>query len=184
NFDNTFAGLVNKITAAGTPGIELLVIGRDGTPHQYEVHAGPSAGSLRLLTTQSFFGYNKQQLQLPLQWSDIGADGSLVVRLRPLGVSGQIDQLSLSYIKVNYTEATSMDGTEKTFELLPNPDGKSYLEITGAPAGAGIFDITDKANVRRIGFSGSTTLQAMIDNGGTPRTLLVTSSRITPSLKK
>lgn len=149
NIDYVLEGITNGVTTAGLPQLEVMVAGRAeiATPHRIEIYAGPNAASLRLLGTQDVFNFNVHTFNLPLAWTDIGADGRITVRMRLLA-TGTAARASVSYIKLNYPQNFDATGaTEKYFQLAENTSGKSFINITNVPANSRLFDVTDPANV-------------------------------------
>lgn len=177
--------LINTVTTAAGPQFEIQLMGREDLNHVAEVYVGPNTGSLRLIETQSFTNYETPTITKTLNWSDVGADGKMAVRVKALGLGGGRDLLSISYIKVNFAQGFDLTGqTQKQF-TLPAGAAKSYIELTNAPASPRLWDITDPDNIITIGTaSAGTTVTAIIPNTSDARTLLVSSQFITPELKK
>lgn len=176
----TLAGITNEYQAAGQPQLELLIVGRGIQPHRCEVFAGASASSLRSLGTRDFSPYTSITYSVTLDWSDIGSDGKLVVRVATLGDAATYDRVSLSYAKLRYPQQTSPGTADKVFRLRSNPSGKSFLDLQGLPAEARLFDITDPSRVRQF----STPTAPVITDTDTERTLLLAADFITPSISK
>src|SRR5688572_23734724 len=118
---------------SGNPQLEIQVVGRADVSHSVEVSVGPSVPS-RIVSTLNFPGAEVRTIPVALNWSDIGADGRMIVRVRALGVGGAADRLSASYIKVTYPQNFNQAGaTEKVFQLKENVSNKSYIEIQNVP---------------------------------------------------
>lgn len=167
---------------SGNPQLEVQVVGRAELPHRVEISVGPSSAS-RVVATQTFSGSEVITISATLNWSDIGADGRMTVRVRALGVSGA-DRLSASYVKVTYPQIFNQAGSsEKIFQLNEKAGNRSYIEIQNTVAGTKLFDITDPSNVVFIGTTSTTTLNAVIPNTATSRKILATNSFITPSVR-
>lgn len=181
--DYLIENIVNTSTASGTPELEIQVVGRAEVQHRVEISVGPSSPS-RIVATQNFAPLNVATIRVPLNWSDIGADGRIRVRVKALGVSGSSDRLSASYIKVNYPQGFNQAGaSSKIFQLRENVSNKSYIEIQNTPANTRIFDITDPANVKTIRTTTSATLNAVIPATAVSRKILTTNSFSTPSVR-
>jgi hypothetical protein len=141
-----------RVEAGGMPLLEILLVGRDRIPHVAEVRVGPLTSSLRLATSQSFADYETSLVTVPLNWSDIGADGKLMVRLSAPAAATNRFQFSVSYLKLTFPQSFQAGGlTEKTFYLKSNVSGKSYVEFDNAPAGLRVWDVTDEENITIIG---------------------------------
>jgi hypothetical protein len=179
--DITFAGISQGVVAGGLPSLDLQLLGRALTNHVAEIYVGANAASLRLLSTQNFFGFEPNTLTTNLEWSDIGASGSLVIRVRVMGAGGA-DFLSVSYANVKWPRSYNLNTeNERTFTMAANPADKSYIEIQNAPVSARIFDITDENNLIQISTSQTTTLNAVVDNTIEERKILVTNQTTTPT---
>ncbi len=184
--DHTINNIINTAPAGGNPSLELLLVGRDALLHMAEIYVGPSAGSLRLLSTENFINYQTRKVSLPILWTDISAGGQLVLRVKALGVAGIRDRLSVSYIKVRYPQNFDLAGqTSKWLELEVNPSNKSYIELTNPGSGLSIWDITDTNNILTIGTNpAGPNLSAVVPNTSTTRKLFVKNTFSTPSIKK
>ncbi len=171
--DYTISNISSMATSSGVPRLEILLVGRGPMDHQAEIYVG---AGMRLAGTASFSAYTALTYQQDLQWSDISADGKLVVRIKDVGTGGVSDRLSASYIKLRYPQQFNAGGlTEKKFILSPNGVGKSYVEISNAPSGMRIFDVTDPNSVSRINTSNSPVLNGVVMNTTIERTLYATS---------
>jgi hypothetical protein len=180
--DVTITSLVNAVSADGLPKLEMQVLGRGSVNHKADIYVGPNTGSLRLLRTVTFFGFEANTFTDDLNWSDIDGTGKLTVRMQVLGTGGT-DFISISYARVRFPQNFSMAGANsKLLTLKENPGNKSYVEIDNVPSGARVFDITDSNNIRTIGTSQTTTLNLVVDETQlTQRTLFVTNQTITPT---
>ena len=184
--DYTIDFVNNTEVAAGNPQLELLLVGRDHGTHRAEILVGPSAGSLRSLAIQNLNDFEAIKITLPLSWSDIGADGKLLVRLSAPTTINNRYQFSASYLKLIFPQNFQSSGLiEKVFYLKANPSGKSYVELVNAPSNIKVWDITDPASIISIGtrISG-TSMTAIVGSTVTPRTLYAFTSSGTPALKR
>lgn len=178
--DYTIEDLLHSSPTSGDPTLEMLLVGRWTVPHTAEIYVGATTASLRLLTTATFLGFATQQVTASLNWSDIGADGKLVVRVR---ATAPLSRMSASYIKVFQQQRFVLGSpSEKVFYL--NNNSASYIEIENASASHRLFDITDPSNVVRIGTTFTTTLNAMVPPTSAPPALLATNTTMTPVIKK
>lgn len=181
NTDIVISTISNAVTSAPAPTLDLQLLGRGFTSHQVEIYVGQNTGSLRLLTTADFFGYEVKTINSALAWSDISAGGSITVRIRITGTSGA-DFVSVSYVKVSYARNFLMAGeNERQLSLPTRPGGKSYIEIQSPPSAARIFDITDSNNLVQIGTTLTSTLNAVLNTTFGPRDVFVTNQTITPT---
>jgi hypothetical protein len=183
--DYTFDNLLRGVPGGGNPTLALLLVGRDALAHQAEIYVGPNAASLRLVTTKNFLTFETSLVSTSLQWTDIGGDGKMVVRIRALGVGGIRDRLSVSYLKINFPQNFNMNNqAEKIFQLAPKSSGKSYIEISNPGSGARMWDITDENNLIIIGTGTTGGLSAIVPNTTTARTLYVSNGILNTSLKR
>jgi hypothetical protein len=180
-YDYTLTDILKTVPAGGLPELETMIVGRGAMAHAVEIYVG---ASFRLWTTLTFGGYDPQKTTLPLQWSDIAADGTLKVRIKVNGVGGQPDRVSLSYIKLNFPAETDGSATEKTFRLTSNPGDKSYVQITSPPAGSRLFDVTDPNSTVRIDGSLATSLNAIVPSTSSPRKIYLSSTTMSPAIKR
>lgn len=90
---------------------------------------------------------------------------------------------------VNYFELNLMNIPPQSLDMLGQSDfvffindfvNKSYVEISNAPAGVKLFDITDLTNVLSIGTTENITLNAIINNTAITRTIYASNFTITP----
>ena len=168
---------------SGSPSLEVQVVGRADLFHKVEISVGPVSPS-RIVATLNFSASDVRTIQVPLNWSDIGADGKMTVRVKALGVSGGADRLSASYIKIMYPQIFNQAGaSEKIFQLNVNASDRSYIEIQNPAPSTRLFDITDPANVGIIVPRLTPTFNAIVRNTATSRKILATTSFITPSIR-
>lgn len=188
SIDYTLDQISNTVTSGGIPTLELLLVGRDNIPHTVQIYVGPTTGSLRLLDAYSFNAFEKSLLTYPLNWSDIGVDGKLVVRLMVPPEANNRFQVSASYLSITFPQNFNCNGvTEKYFQLRTNvvAPNKSYVELVNAPINLRIWDISDPTAIKSIGaVVDGTTLKAIVPQTQTSRTLWVFNSVITPTIKQ
>jgi hypothetical protein len=184
--DFPFDQVLDTKTSQPPPVLEIQLTGRDRLSHQAEIYVGAGVGSMRLLTTKSFENFKTPVYTENINWSDVGADGKMIVRVKALGVGGIRERLSVAYIKLKYAQGFSMaSSATRTFNLNVNAGGKSYVEIENSAAGTRVWDITDPSTVLQIGTrtSGSL-LTAVVPNTNSARRLYAASTFLTPDLSK
>lgn len=184
--DFTINNLAGGVVPGGVPQLEMIMVGRDALNHLAEVYVGPSSGSLRLLSTESFLNYQTKKINLPLEWTDISAGGQLTVRVKALGVGGVRDRLSVSYIKVIHPQNFDMAfQSSKWFVLEEKIADKSYIEIANPAAGLSVWDITDPNSIQIIGTNpAGPNTSAVVPNTSTSKKLYVKNSFQTPVIKR
>ncbi|MBS1982462.1 MAG: hypothetical protein OJF59_000023 [Cytophagales bacterium] len=176
--------LFNGVSTAGNPKLELLLVGRDYVQHSLQVNVGTTGGSLRSIASPSFSGFQTYLVTADLNWTDIGADGKLVVQVVASAASTNRYQASVSYIKVTFPQSYNFLGaTNKKFTLAVNPGGQSYLSATNPSAGLRMFDITDIQNIVQVlPTSSSPTFNAVVAGTSAPKTIFVSSGFFTPAI--
>jgi hypothetical protein len=175
----------NTVPTEGTPQIEIQLVGRDDIPHNAEILVGPNAGGLRSLSTIDFFGFETHLVSSSLNWSDVGSDGRVTIRVRAGAAGTNRFQLSLAYIKVGFPQNFNANGlSEKMFRLAANPSGKSYIEIDNPAANSRLWDVSDANNVSIVGVrTVGSSLTAVVSGTSSPRNLLAANSVSTPLIK-
>ncbi len=150
--DFIIEGINNQVESDGVPRLEVLFVGRDDVDHDVSISVGQTTSSLRTVGTQLFSDYEASLFTTNLLWSDVSASGSITVRITDVGVAGDNDKISTSYIRVSYPQEYDMGTVEsKPFFLSAQPVNKSYIEIANTPSQTQLYDITDTDNVIRIG---------------------------------
>ncbi len=177
--------LTNPVQSGGLPQLEVLLVGRDNISHTAEIYVGSNVGSLRLVNTSNFLGFETLKVTASLNWTDIGADGKMIVRVGAAGTGTQRFQFSSSYIKINFPQSFDLlSTTEKTIRLPINSGGKSYIELVNPNANQRLWDVTDSNNVLIIGTQNSGgLLSAVIANTQATRILYANTVTLTPVLK-
>ncbi len=179
--DYTLPNVLLGVTSSTLPQLEMVMVGRGNILHAVEIYVG---SSFRLLSTVNFSGYEANIFSQAIDWTDIAADGTLTVRVKVIGVGGNPDRVSVSYLKLKYPQQIDAQGaTEKVFELRENTSDKSYVEINNAVSNTRLFDISDPSNVSRIGTTETSTLNAVVSSTNTARKILATSIVTVPSVK-
>lgn len=173
-------------TGLPPPELELLMLGRVHFNHHIEVYVGANTGALRLTNTVNFPGFQKISINPILNWSDVDASGNMVVRILAIGVNGDIERVSISYIKIKHPQLFDFSGiTSQTINLFEQAGSKSYLEISNPPNNLRLFDITDLTNSSIIGtYTEGANAAAIVQGTSTQRKLYAATATITPTLKK
>lgn len=121
--------------------VEIGLVGRSENPHLIAISVGPSPARMRELGQYSLDEFDYLKVEQALSLTDFGPSGDIMVRVSPLGVDGAVDNVSLSYLKVNYTRLVGSGDFEK--ELFIVPEGESRLEIPGTFGGYVAYDVSD-----------------------------------------
>lgn len=184
--DFSINGMSDRDVSGLPPVMEILLAGRNNLNHKVSILAGPASGSLRSLGEITFNSYYNKLFVDTLMWSDVAADGSMVVRVLVEGVGTASDFASVSYIKLIFpTKTNQANSKEKAFRLRPNPQGKSYIEIDNVPSNVQVYDVTNATQPIQIGYNLSAgNLEAIVPNTLSGRDLLVTRNQIASPLPK
>jgi len=134
NFDNS----------GNPPALEVLLVGVNNNDHQVTISAGPDASNQRDLGTVTFSEQYNQKFNASLQWSDVAASGSLVVKVNVIGVSGQADVISVSYLKADFPQNLDLVSSPKKYTFRKTGAARGYAVIPTTNASAlRVFEITD-----------------------------------------
>lgn len=182
----TLENILNGQVSAGQPQLEILLAGRDVIAHTAEIYVGPNSSSLRLLTTENFEGYDVVKISSLINWTDVGPDGKLVVRLSAPSATTNRPQFSASYLKLTFPQSFNFTNQSAVrFELAENGIGKSYVEIENSATGLRLWDVTNSNTPVMVGtrLTGGI-LSAMVSQTNTPRLLWASNVTLTTTLKK
>jgi hypothetical protein len=186
NVDYVVDLITQTVPAASNPQLEILLVGRDQIPHTAQIYVGQNAGALRLLDTHSFQGFATAKLNYSLAWSDVDAEGRVLVRLVAPPEANNRFQFSASYVRITFPQTFQLTlPVARTFQLTENAGGKSYVEWTGANAATRVWDVTNPAEPVTIGaqLTGAT-LKAVVDQTQTARELFVFDQVRSTTLKR
>jgi hypothetical protein len=178
-------GITFPATTQGNPTAEIQLVGRTKGAHPYEISVGPSSPT-RVVASGSFSDYNVETINVSLNWSDIGGDGKISIRVSALASGITAFRLSASYIKINFPQQFNMSGvSEKVFTLTARAASKAFIQIQNPPSGnVRLFDITNPQHPSRIGSTLTTSLNAVINETTVSRKILVTNTFTTPTVKR
>ncbi|MBT0811496.1 transporter [Litoribacter ruber] len=141
---------LGEVMAAGEHRVEMNLIGRAGATHQTAISAGPNANSLREVLRVTYDEYEVRNVEFNLLPTDYNSDGSIVIRVRSLGGESDVDNVSLSFLKLNYPKrASAGDFDQATFDINR---GVERLTLSGVSADYVGFEINDRDNPRVLAF--------------------------------
>lgn len=153
--DFTFS-LSNTNTNGPDPSLEIVMIGGNNQEHGIDVLVGPDEASLRPLATVNFRGKTSNTFLEALEWNDIGADGSLLIRTNVVGTQNTADQVSFASVRIDFAQeyVVSDTTTIQSFALPINGAGRSYLRVDhSVPDALSFFDITNPIVPIRLNFN-------------------------------
>lgn len=182
----TVTELTGRVEAGPNPGLEVQVVGRNNLNHKVEVYVGPSSGSLRLWQTVEFSAHDPAKAIGEINWNDISAASELLVRVNVVGFPDAADRAAVSYVRLTYAQATSMEEkAQKVFRLKENEAGKSFIRFIDAPSQVALYDVTTPESARRIGIvEGASEFTAVVDQTAAGAQLLATSAPLIPASVK
>lgn len=170
--DISFPDLSRQVSSGPLPTLEMVLVGRNNLERQISVLAGATTASLATVHTAAFAGGRHYKLTETLDWSQL-AGGTSVVRV----ATDQGERVSVSYATITYARAWDMEGaSEKVFRLPAAASERRYIEVQNVPENAKAYDVTDPANIVRIGLRrlDAGTVAAILPNGTSNRKILFT----------
>lgn len=170
--------LTNAVRTGPAPQLAVLLVGRDYPSHRVECLVGATIDAQRLLDSTVFSGYDNARIRQNVAWTDVGADGRLLVSTVSRGNGFDADRYSVSLIELRYPQIfTASNQPQCRFQLAPNPAGRSLLDVSQVPTDARFYDITDPtAPVRVIATRPAVgAARLVVPNSNVARTLLSTS---------
>ncbi|WP_114752632.1 putative type IX secretion system sortase PorU2 [Pleomorphovibrio marinus] len=119
---------LGAITTIPNPTIEIGLLGRSDSPHRTSVQVGANTNSLREIGQYDYIGFENYTITLELTPSDFASDGDLAVRIGSLGRDGGLDNISVSYIKIDYgTQVPDFNFTKTLLGI--NQDEPAHLAL-------------------------------------------------------
>ena len=158
NFDFNLRNFIKIDTQK--PQVEIFFTGRSVGGHLIETWLGNNTNQ-SLLDTTILENYFTKRINKIVNFQDI-SNNNLRFSFRSVG--SQIDQYSVSYIKLTYPQNFDMRGiTEKVFNIFKSNSQDRFISIPNAPEGIQLYDITDKNNPQKIGFAkNGTSIESMV----------------------
>jgi len=132
---------LGQVSPSEEASVAIGLVGRSENAHLVAIHVGPSPARMREIGQYGLGDFDYLKVEENLSPADFSPSGDIIVRISPLGVDGAVDNVSVSYIKVNYNRIiTSRDFEKEVFQV---PQGENRLEIPEAYANYVAYDITD-----------------------------------------
>src|SRR5690554_905006 len=103
HLDYTLSNL-GSVSPSGTADISIGLVGRSENAHLTAISVGASPARMREIGQYTLQDFDYLKIEEALFSSDFSTSGDLIIKVSPLGVDGAVDNVSLSYIKVNYTK--------------------------------------------------------------------------------
>lgn len=152
--DVVFNNITHRYVAGKRPELEMVLTGRNANMHNVEIMVGPSVGTLRTLSQVQFSGHESKRVSFVIEWSDISAEGQLIVRVS-VQSTGVTDYISIAAVKLRFSQQPNMDGEiAKVFNVREITTKSQFVinDVQGVPV---IFDITNSNNVGKLGYTNS-----------------------------
>lgn len=168
--------LSDAVRTGPVPQIDGLLVGREFTHHRVDWLVGASSDHQRGIDTSRFSGYDNARVRPDMAWTDVGADGRLLLSTVSQGDGS--DRYSVSYVRLRYPQKIRVNGQPlQTYQLVPNAVGRSLVAVDAVEAGTRFWDITDPTAPIRLEFSLTPDASARLVVRGTDRarTLLRTN---------
>ncbi|NVJ85811.1 MAG: transporter [Algoriphagus sp.] len=128
---------------AGSPVLEIGLVGRSGNEHLARISVGKNTSTLRVAQNASFQNFDPVFLEIPLQFSDFDPIGNLLITVSPVGPEST-DNLSITYARISYQKAPVNSDFE--FERIQVPPGNSRLQLSGLSQNYWGIDVFDPSN--------------------------------------
>lgn len=113
----TFSNL-GQVLGSGTATLEIGLVGRSENTHIIGISAGSSSSVQRSVGTATFLGFESTYQTIPLQMSDFGTEGTLVVKVSPQGIQNA-DNISISYAKITFRKPVGSGDFESQWMIFP-----------------------------------------------------------------
>ncbi|MEM7548485.1 MAG: C25 family cysteine peptidase [Bacteroidota bacterium] len=186
--DFTFLNLGDQAASGPNPRLDIVVVGRSNfLNHNVDLLIGPSESQLRLFKNLRFDFETSVSISDDIQFSDIGADGSMLLRLvvNSNDNASNTSRVSLSHRLLSFPGDQDLEGLPSFFKTPENPLGESFLSLSNAPEFSSIWDVTNVSNVRTVSFTEvSGNLEFVLDQTEQERTLFVTNSVLSSTVER
>ncbi|MCE7994368.1 MAG: hypothetical protein HEP71_20445 [Roseivirga sp.] len=154
------------------PSIEVQLVGFNNRSHRAAVKVGPNTDNLRTVKDDIFFVLNNDAMaNTQVEWTDVSAQGRMIVRVEALEVNDEPDnRFAVSYLRVTFPqEIDQQSADEKIYYINAPSSGASnqLLNIENVLGQVAVYDVTDYRNPLRI---------SSVANGNDVRAVVSTST--------
>lgn len=174
---DTLKEIINTVQSGGKPVLEMVITGRGPMQHGVEVYGGVSG---RLITSFTIDGFASRTILQEIEWTDISPDGACKVGVKVNVVNTSSAHVSVNYLQLRFAHQPDLAGEDNFFFTLPPDSGNTLIELANVPAGARLFDITDRSLLKEISHSSGS---AVVRPSSTERLLFITAAPIVPEAK-
>jgi hypothetical protein len=170
--NRTYTIPISNVFATG-PNSELTVklVGRNSLPRNVDIGFGTDPNNLPSIRKAEFNAYETYLVEEPIATGSLTGSNAYI----KLYANGN-DRYSASYYALRYPQQWVMGGSTNKVFRVPQSGNVRLVSISGLPANARAFDITDTENIIEIRNTGSAGSFRAIFNSGTERTLLITTN--------
>ncbi len=138
--------IARTVVSGTVPKLELMLVGRNAIEHTVEIRIGVS----QRLVPVTLNPFEPTLIKQEIQWSDLSVDGKLTVNVS-VPNRGYNDQVSVSYVRFRYPQATDAFNLSEKFFEIPGGESTVNLKVENAQPGTRFFDVTNPAATRRYG---------------------------------
>lgn len=144
--DYSFSSL-GKVMNKGEYKLGIGLIGRLGK-HKTAISAGANINSLREIAIEEYEEYEVNQVVINLLFTDFNMDGSIIIRVKSLGLDGSTDNVSLSYLKLLYPK--SVDKGDFTKDVFLYNSRANNFQISGISSDYVGYEVSDYDHPKRV----------------------------------
>lgn len=137
------------------PWMEVQLVGFNNRSHRAAIKVGPDTDNLRLLKDDTFFVNNNSVIpNSQVEWSDVSAQGRMIVRIEALEVNDEPDnRFAVSYLRVIFPQEIDQQSADEKFYYIkaPSPGATNQLlNIENVLGQVAVYDVTDYRNPVRV----------------------------------
>lgn len=137
------------------PEIEVQLVGFNNRSHRAAIMVGPDTDNLRTVKDDIFFVLNNSAIaRTQAEWSDVSAQGRMIVRVEALAVPGEPDnRFSVSYLKAVFPQQIDQQSADEKFYYIKAPSSgaaNQLLDIENVLGDVAVYDVTDYRNPIRV----------------------------------
>jgi hypothetical protein len=146
--------LVRRSPAGGQIWVEILLVGSyNRGNHSTTISVLPGGtGTPRVLTTVTYGPYDTRRVRVPLQRSDIGANGRVSIKTAVTNPTNpSTDRFRVGYIRVVNPQTPHWKAGRRSIAFWNDSTqaGAAYYQLDSLPATVVGYDVTDPYNIRR-----------------------------------
>ncbi len=146
---------LNEQSEGKKPKIEVQLVGFNNRSHSAAVKVGPDTDNLRTVKDDIFFVLNNSAIaSTQVEWSDVSAQGRMIIRVEALEVNGEPDnRFAVSYLKVVFPQQIDQQSADEKFYYINAPStgaSNQLLNIENVFGEVAVYDVTDYRNPIRV----------------------------------